>query len=118
MLGMGSQAPQPQPPVASTVVGQGAMPNGEPLAAHRHSFGPHQHQHHHMPMGQQPQHHQHTQQHSQSGQPGQHPHKRKGKKWSDLIAEQNVPEQDHDLWYFMKLIRLHKYTPKFYGKTL
>ncbi|EGD78155.1 hypothetical protein PTSG_09032 [Salpingoeca rosetta] len=49
---------------------------------------------------------------------GRPQHRRKGKKWSELIEEQNVPESEHDLWYFMKLIRLHKYTPKFYGMTL
>ncbi len=32
--------------------------------------------------------------------------------------EERVEPRDHDLWYFMRQIRLHKYTPLFYGYTL
>eukprot|EP00055_Hartaetosiga_balthica_P014427 m.79108 g.79108 ORF g.79108 m.79108 type:complete len:396 (-) comp8592_c1_seq2:235-1422(-) len=38
--------------------------------------------------------------------------------WGKLVKEQGVPDDDVDLWYFMKLIRLHKYTESFYGLSL
>eukprot|EP00049_Salpingoeca_infusionum_P013334 m.248631 g.248631 ORF g.248631 m.248631 type:complete len:674 (+) comp15416_c0_seq1:257-2278(+) len=44
--------------------------------------------------------------------------KRQSRRWSEMLEEANIPEQDHDLWYFMRLIRLHKYTDKFLGTSL
>eukprot|EP00045_Choanoeca_perplexa_P013211 m.148250 g.148250 ORF g.148250 m.148250 type:complete len:701 (-) comp16278_c0_seq1:249-2351(-) len=46
-----------------------------------------------------------------------HP-RRKAKQWTELMAEEGITSRDRDLWYFMKQIRLHKYTTLFLGKTL
>eukprot|EP00730_Choanoeca_flexa_P012402 TRINITY_DN4212_c0_g1_i1.p1 TRINITY_DN4212_c0_g1~~TRINITY_DN4212_c0_g1_i1.p1 ORF type:complete len:674 (+),score=126.44 TRINITY_DN4212_c0_g1_i1:370-2391(+) len=46
------------------------------------------------------------------------PARRKPRQWADIMAEEGIATEDRDLWYFMKQIRLHKYTRLFLGKSL